>query len=553
MAMNSFNRSTQRRLLSLPQLPTVWEGDRLSLADASVASFPAGESPTCILWVDGMAGSVRAMDMASSSEGSEAMVRSLLHAMEKPLEADQNRNLPGRPRKIVVRDRELHFFLRGLLQGMEIEVEYQAELPVIDMLFEGIREMMGVGDPGLPEVYREPLMTALQEIWRLAPWEYLQDNDVIEIKLQGLDLDAFYLSVLGNLGMEHGLLLYRSVESLKRFRQRAIDTPDDMNAMQAAFLEQDCLFVTYSPEDEEFDGEFEDFSLLDWEDLDPEIGSIHPLEGVRGELDEDESLTLLVALQGLTQFLKKRQRALSKTFTTYSDNLEVKTQAPDGTIQCHPVVVATLAELSAELSTELVAHPGRLGSGSDRGGSDRGGPGPGALRFGDDLIPPGAIILLSQIEPTAYAELQAAVSRETPLNYKPIGDMPILRIQTSKPKAQEIARMIDHQGAGLDCIAFLDVAAPFGGVSGAVILSVLLNVQTWQMVIDYQQGESRVVRDRWLKAIAQNKGRCALGLYSGVSGKNQGHPTVRELVMLYETEFRSMKELGLPPLPFFQN
>jgi hypothetical protein len=543
--MHSFNRSTRRRLLSLPQLPTVWEGDRLPMADASVASLSEGEFPTCILWVDGIAGSVRAMEMISSTEGSEAMVRSLLHAMEKPLEAAHDRNPPGRPRKIVVRDRELHFFLRGLLQGMEIEVEYQAELPVIDQLFEGIREMMGVGDPGLPEAYGEPVMTALEAIWRLAPWEYLQDHDVIEIKLQGLDLDAFYLSVLGNLGMEHGLLLYRSVESLQRFRQRAIDNPNDMNAMQAAFLEQDCLFITYAPLDEDFDGEFDEFSLLDWEDLDPEIGSIHPLEGVRGELDDDEALTLLVALQGLTQFLQKRQDSLCDDFKAFSDQFEVKTQAPDGTIQAHSVAVATLAELSAELSTELVSQPGRSRAGSDRGGSAL-----GAFRFGDDLIPSGSIVLLSQVDSAAYVELQAAVSRVTPLAYKSIGDMPILRIQTSKPKAQAIAAMIDR-GLGLNGIAFLDVAHPFGGSSGAVILSIRLNDHGWQMVIDYQQGESQVIRDRWLKAIAKNKGRCALGLYSGVSGKHQGNPTARELVMLYETEFRSMEELGLPPLPFF--
>jgi hypothetical protein len=542
--MNSFNRSTQRRLLSLPLLPTVWEGDRLTLDDVSVASFPEGQFPTCILWVDGMAGSVRAMEMAASGEGSEAMVRSLLQAMEKPLEADHGRNKPGRPRKIVVRDRELHFFLRGLLQGMEIEVEYQPELPVIDLLFEGIRDMMGVGgESGLSEVYGEPVMAALKEIWKLKPWAYLQDHDVIEIKLQGLDLDAFYLSVLGNLGMEHGLLLYRSLESLQRFRQRAIDEPDDISAMQTAFLEQDCLFVTYEPLDEEFDGEFDSFDLLDWEDLEPEVGSIHPLEGVRSALDEDESLTLLVALEGLVQFLKKRQRSLAKGFTAFADKLEVKTQGADGSIQRHPVVVASLAELSIEL---MNAQPDRLGS--DRSGADRSAL--EQMQFSDELIPEGAIVLLSKAEPLAYAALQRAIGKSGSFTYAPIGELPVLRIQTSKPKAQAIAAMIDRSG-GPDCLAFLDAVNPFGLGSTAIILSLRLQDQSWQLVMDYHAGEMQVPRDHWLACMAENQGRCALGIYSGVSGKNQGKPTERELVMLYETRLLSMKDLGLPPLTFF--
>jgi hypothetical protein len=537
--MNSFNPSTRRRLLSLPLLPTVWEGDRLTLADVSVASLPEGQFPTCILWVDGMAGSVRSMEMAASSEGSEAMVRSLLQAMEKPLEADQGRNKPGRPRKIVVRDRELHFFLRGLLQGMEIEVEYQSELPVIDLLFEGIRDMMGVGrESGLSEVYGEPVMAALKEIWELKPWAYLQDHDVIEIKLQGLDLDAFYLSVLGNLGMEHGLLLYRSLESLQRFRQRAIDEPDDISAMQTAFLEQDCLFVTYEPVDDEFDGEFDSFDLLDWEDLEPDVGSIHPLEGVRSALDEDESLTLLVALQGLVQFLKKRQRSLAKGFTAFADKLEVKTQGTDGAVQRHPVVVASLAELSAELRDAQ----------SDRSVADRLGLEP--MRFSDELIPEGAIVLLSKAEPLAYAALQRVIGNPASFTYVPIAEMPILRIQTSKPKAQAIAAMIDR-GGGPDCLAFLDAVNPFGLGSTAIILSLRLQDQSWQLVMDYQPGEMQVPRDRWLACMAENQCRCALGIYSGVSGKNQGKPTERELVMLYETRLLSMKDLGLPPLTFF--
>jgi hypothetical protein len=110
--------------------------------------------------------------------------------------------------------------------------------------------------------------------------------------------------------------------------------------------------------------------------------------------------------------------------------------------------------------------------------------------------------------------------------------------------------MIDRSG-GPDCLAFLDAVNPFGLGSTAIILSLRLQDQSWQLVMDYHAGEMQVPRDHWLACMAENQGRCALGIYSGVSGKNQGKPTERELVMLYETRLLSMKDLGLPPLTFF--
>lgn len=540
--MNSLNRSTQRRLLSLPQLPTVWEGDRLPL-DVSVATLPQGDVPTCILWVDGTAGSVRAIELASSADGPEVMVRSLLHAMEQPMDSGHGPGQRGRPSKLVVRDRELHFFLRGVLQGLEIEVEYQVELPVIDLLFEGMREMLGVDDdPALPEAYAMPLMTVLRELWTLAPWEYLQDHDVIEIQLEGLDLDGVYVSVLGRLGMEHGLLLYRSLESLRRFRQMALDYSDDMELMQSAFLEQDCLFVTYAPLDEDFDSEFEDFDLLAWEDLAPDLGSIHPLEGVRSQLDEDEALTLLVALQALAQFLGKRRRSLGQSFMAYRDRIEVQLTLPQATSGHYSVEVATLAALSAELSQQIeqVENPAAQSSLD-------------SVRFADDLVPSGAIVQMEDASAELYEQMKTASVLLRPGHYRPIGElMPLLQIQTSKPKAQAIARAIDL-GGGVDCISFLKGVHPLSTTPTVIIVALRFvnDKSCWHMAIDYEPGPSQSGRDRWLKLIAENQGRCSLALYSGVSGKHQGNPTLRELVMLYETEFHSSAELGIPPLTFF--
>ena len=141
----SLNQSTRRRLQQLNQIPSVWEGDRRPLS----AQTPESDSKAngeCILWVDGSQGIVRAMDMVASETGTEAIVRTLLRAMEHP-HSPAN---PARPQKIVVRDRELQFFLRGVLQELGITIDYVPDLPLIDELVRGFQEVIDTQTPDLP-------------------------------------------------------------------------------------------------------------------------------------------------------------------------------------------------------------------------------------------------------------------------------------------------------------------------------------------------------------------------------------------------------------------
>ncbi|MDY7006404.1 MAG: hypothetical protein SWX82_21410, partial [Cyanobacteriota bacterium] len=128
--MAALNPSTIRRLQKLQQVPSVWEGDRRPIYPDS-NSNPELEAETtneCIIWVDGSHGMVRAMDMVTSDIGPEAIVRTLLRAMENP----QSPAPTIRPQKIVVKDREIQFFLRGVLQDLGITIDYVPDLPLID-------------------------------------------------------------------------------------------------------------------------------------------------------------------------------------------------------------------------------------------------------------------------------------------------------------------------------------------------------------------------------------------------------------------------------------
>ncbi|MDR9402054.1 MAG: hypothetical protein RI580_01300, partial [Halothece sp. Uz-M2-17] len=83
--MATLHSTTIRRLLKLPQSNAIWEGDRRNLHPFH------GEKPDerdhhkdCVIWVDSAEGMVRGMEMVSSQAGMEAVVRTLLRAMEVP-------------------------------------------------------------------------------------------------------------------------------------------------------------------------------------------------------------------------------------------------------------------------------------------------------------------------------------------------------------------------------------------------------------------------------------------------------------------------------------
>ncbi|NEQ28130.1 MAG: hypothetical protein F6K28_55915, partial [Microcoleus sp. SIO2G3] len=262
--MTALNRSTHRRLRQLRQVPSVWEGDRRPIAPGVVSSLDpeAEDEGDCVLWVDGSEGVVRAMDVVPLSSGPEAIVRTLLRAMESP----HNTSMPARPQKIVVRDREIQFFLRGVLQDLEIAIEHVPELPLIDEISRGLEEGAESRPPDLPPQYAEALLELSQQLWQQAPWEILDEEKILAIEVNTADVETLYVSVLGMLGMEYGILLYRSIDSLKLFRQRVLAAEDSPRDLQAAFLEQDCFFLTFEPE-----GDI----------VSPSFGSLHPLEGMR--------------------------------------------------------------------------------------------------------------------------------------------------------------------------------------------------------------------------------------------------------------------------------
>lgn len=170
--MTSFNRSTSRRLKTLTQIPSVWEGDRRPMSSSPAQHSDSEAKGECILWVDGSQGVVRGMDVVPPETGPEAIVRTLMRAMEHP----HSPGKPARPQKIVVKDREIQFYLRGVLQDLDIVIDYAPELPLIDELFRGFSEVLDSQIPALPPQYAQVLHDKALALWQAAPWEFWKNS-----------------------------------------------------------------------------------------------------------------------------------------------------------------------------------------------------------------------------------------------------------------------------------------------------------------------------------------------------------------------------------------
>ena len=312
--MHPLSPFTCRRLGQLPRLTSVWECDRRSLdayAQAIAEQDPAanadGEQGDCIVWVDGIQGVVRGLSVVPKDTGHEAVVRTLLQAIESP----QGGVSPARPRKVVVCNREIQFFLRGALQDLDIAVEYAFELPAVDQIFEKLQDAES-HSRRLSDQTEELLFDKSNQIWKDAPWQHFSEQEILAIELNRWEIDTLYLSILGIAGIDYGLLLYRDLQSLQQFRRQLMQREDFSKGMQQAFLEQNCLFLNFHPaedvipirtppvSDKRSASQPEPPAIVECE-----FGSIHPLEGLRSQIVEEEALSLIVALEALHRFLKK--------------------------------------------------------------------------------------------------------------------------------------------------------------------------------------------------------------------------------------------------------
>ncbi|MGK7960097.1 DUF6930 domain-containing protein [Crocosphaera sp.] len=532
--MNHLPQTTQRRLQKIPQTPSVWEGDRRLVAGLRGRISGSPEQEECIIWVDGSQGVVRAMDVAASDMGPEAVVRTLLRAIETPHSPAQ----PARPQKIVVRNRELQFFLRGALQSLDITIDYAPELPLIDQLFRSFEAVEDTRPPALPENYETLLIQTAHDVAKAAPWDVLADYDIISVEFNRWGIDTLYFCVMGMSGEEYGLILYRSLESLKQFRQAALHEKST-HQLEQAFLAQDCWFLNFEFADdleEEFD-EYDDYPYEDDSDGEltlPRYGSIHPYEGIRPFLDEDEARIVYYAIQAFLRFFERNQLSLTDEiidkiqkhhrFTDMSENGQPKTIN---------LKVSTLPELTAELLQGLEVEEEE---------EDR-------VKFplGDDLIPENSFLSLGMIPWNTLEQLQHSPKTYYPSQHAtPKGEgMPVVVVQTSRPKAKQMIQTLQEAG-NLQGLCFNPGEDPWQeliydlGILQTGDNSLFIFGEFMQDDPEHQQA-----RKKWEQRCQQTGGYCGLVVAMGVTGNSRGNPNLKDMLAVFEAQYLEPKALAM--------
>ncbi|MEH1803066.1 MAG: hypothetical protein V7L02_04640 [Nostoc sp.] len=530
--MTSFNRSTSRRLKKLTQIPSVWEGDRRPLSSPSQHSDSEAKGE-CILWVDYSQGVVRGMDVVASDIGPEAIVRTLMQAMEHP----QSPARPARPQRIVVKDREIQFYLRGVLQDLDIAIDYAPELPLIDELFRGFADILDSQTPDLPPQYAQILREKAFAIWQAAPWEFLEEQQILSIEINKWDVGTLYASVMGMLGMEYGILFYRSEESLKQFRAAVLRDEESTEHLEEAFLKQDCLFLTFESADET--DEEDDLADLPLSEIDPTFGNIHPLEGLRSVLYDEEALVILVAIESLSRFIRDHRRQLHEDiFPTLSRRYRISLPQSEESTKSIAVTVSTMPQLAAELEE-------MAGFGVDEREI-------GNLDFQslqDDLIPEDSFLSLGVVSWEMLEYLRKGVSYHPAGEIKQVGDgLPVILIQTSRPKAKTVIERIETVG-GLRAICFNPGADSFDGDRYDLGLLQTQNGELFLFGEFLDEDPIHVeARKKWNQRCKNTKGYCGLIIAKGLTGASRGNPQLRDMMALFEARSLSPKDLGIGTL-----
>ncbi|PSO57571.1 MAG: hypothetical protein BRC40_02725 [Cyanobacteria bacterium QH_8_48_120] len=535
--MTALPLTTQHRLRKIPQTPSVWEGDRRPTSgEAQNLDTDAPSDGDCILWVDGTEGMVRAMDVVSPEMGSEAIVRTLLRAIENP----HSQATPARPQKVIVRDREIQFFLRGALQNLEIEVDYAPNLPLIEEVFRGFEEVSNTRPPTLPPQYSNLLEKTAYEVWNEAPWECLADHDILSIEISKLEVGTLYASAMGMLGEEYGVLLYRSIESLKQFREAAV-TDNSIEKLENAFLQQDCWFLSFEQAEHSEQEDEVNLATLPSSAIHPNFGSVHPYEGIRPFLGEEEAITVYVALKALQRFLRQSKRDLeAETLSSIVKHHRISLPEADGFPKTVAVTVSTMPDLATELSEMLEQ--------AESTASESGEPTPEtSLPLREDLIPEDSLLSLGMV-PWEWVEV---LSESNDKYYQsqgasPSGDeMPVVLIQTSRPKAQALIENLQAAG-NLKGICFNPGEDPFS--ESSYDLGILQTGNEDLYLFGEFSGDAPAhlqARQQWDRRCQQTNGYCGLIIARGLKGASRGQPKLRDIMALFEAEALSAEALGM--------
>lgn len=525
--------STVRRLQRLPQLPVVWEGAWRTVANPNNAN----DQRTCMVWVDSSTPSVRAMEIIKTSVTPEAMTRLLMQAIEKP----QGGEGSSLPQEIMTSDREFQFFLRGALKDLNIDVNYTPQLPFSGELFNYLDHASASAPDEIPESVQGVMDDVVDRLWAAAPWQNLLDSHAFRIACESLD-SCFFAIFLGFMGEEYGILLYRNLDSLISFRQDICNIDldariedEDFQESETVFLRQDCLFLTFDVMNEEDPYP----SLLlsstapppESQTVVPSFGSIHPLEGLRPHLDEEEAVIMYMGLDVFLKFWQKNKKKINiHQFPVLEANIKAKHPITrnniDWTVGTLPDVTATLQATQPEAANPFLTTAADSLK---------------VIPINYNFVPDKSFVMLQErpIDWLEEAKDYVRYYQEGELPSRP-SSMATLIIQSSQPKVRTMLSTL-VTGDGLNWVQMVKAGTPSQPSSKHILM---LQTSEGEFLhcndYDIEDKDYIKIRKQWNKLCQKNGGWCVVILASGITGKGRMNPQFTDLWAFLEVPYLSL-------------
>ena len=175
------------------------------------------------------------------------------------------------PALVRVNDERLAEAARALLEPLEVVVEYAAELPHFEQVYDALAQSLGADpdpNPAPPEPFTwdvdpallPPLFKAAADLWRRGPWDFLPDVPPLAIELGKYgpqdDTPTLYVTTIGGAGEVIGAVLHYSTEAVENTlrhgeemleRAESLEISDEQLGEVIALLRQTGLPVDMLP------------------------------------------------------------------------------------------------------------------------------------------------------------------------------------------------------------------------------------------------------------------------------------------------------------------
>lgn len=224
MARPTKTKQLLKQAAELPQSDAVWE--------CTVRKSPAwyetrnGElmRATIVLITEADTSLIRHTDIPKNQVNVDYVIAGLLKAM---LEPEGSEFLPVEAKLRSERPARVRFDWTARLEDVQkalgeigVVVEPADELPVCEEVYQQLLQYMNPGPrpsaicriaPSSPALTRE-FFDAADSFYRAAPWQYVFNDDVIEVRYGNEPVR--YCAIMGNGGEEFGIVLYNALEDV---------------------------------------------------------------------------------------------------------------------------------------------------------------------------------------------------------------------------------------------------------------------------------------------------------------------------------------------------